>query len=431
VLYYFPSRIFISEFSKSKIQNIIDENDLAGWFTETDSSSIKKIGTSSLFLRGMGSRTGLKAVTGNLLIFDEVEEITDQSLIALAMERLSHVENPTIRRLSVPSLPGWGINSFFLRTDQRFWLLKCQSCNEYTCLEDFAHNLEACLHDLGDRVIRACPKCGAELDIARGEWVAKCPGVKDFRGYHVSQLYSRFVNPRSLLETYRIGKNMTSFFCDKLGIPFTEAENQITVPEVMALCGEHGILDSDPGIGFLGCDQGADLHATIISHNPGATARITYLAILKDWEQLDRLMKNFNVSRAVVDGLPDQRGARAFAERFRGRVFLSFYRDNMKGKYRWSEKDLTVASDRTESLDASGNVIYKKAIILPRESEIIRTFAQHMSGTAKKLIEDSQTGSQRYVYIKLAPDHFRHSFSYAVMSWQYGAGSFFGQSDLG
>ncbi len=43
VIYFFPSRTFMSEFSKSKIQNIIDENSLGSWFTETDSAVIKKI----------------------------------------------------------------------------------------------------------------------------------------------------------------------------------------------------------------------------------------------------------------------------------------------------------------------------------------------------------------------------------------------------
>jgi phage terminase large subunit GpA-like protein len=109
----------------------------------------------------MASRTGLKSLTCNAIKFDEVEEIEKMSLIDLAMERLSHIENPVVHRLSVPSLPEYGINGFFLRTDQRFWLLKCRRCNEYTCMED---SFPDCLVEVEGRVIRACIKCGSELD---------------------------------------------------------------------------------------------------------------------------------------------------------------------------------------------------------------------------------------------------------------------------
>jgi hypothetical protein len=43
ILYLFPSRIFVTEFSKTKLQNIIDENDFRNWFTETDVTNVKRV----------------------------------------------------------------------------------------------------------------------------------------------------------------------------------------------------------------------------------------------------------------------------------------------------------------------------------------------------------------------------------------------------
>ncbi len=37
---------------------------------------------------------------------------------------------------------------------------------------------------------------------------------------------------------------------------------------------------------------------------------------------------------------------------------------------------------------------------------------------SKKLEEDEETGSKRYVYVKLGPDHFRHAFNYECMARQ-------------
>ncbi len=70
-------------------------------------------------------------------------------------------------------------------------------------------------------------------------------------------------------------------------------------------------------------------------------------------------------------------------------------------------------------------------IILPKECEITREFALHLHNVAKKLEEDEETGSKRYLYLKLGADHFRHAFNYEAMARQFGSGSFFGDCDLG
>ena len=175
----------------------------------------------------------------------------------------------------------------------------------------------------------------------------------------------------------------------------------------------------------MGVDQGRDLHVVIGKRQPGKGGKIIHHGVYRDWEELDRLMKAFNVSRCVVDALPETRNARAFAERHRGRVFLCFYQEHQKGRYAWNEKDLTVSCNRTESLDSSHNEVLGGKIILPKECEIVREFAQHLHNVAKRLEENEETGSKRYVYVRLGPDHFRHALNYEAMARQYGAGSFF------
>jgi hypothetical protein len=418
VMYLFPSRTFVTEFSKTKLQNIIDENDFREWFVETDAANVKKIGTSSLFLRGMTSRTGLKSVSVNKLVLDEVEEVENKLLIDLAMERVSHIENPVIHRLSVPSLPQYGIDSFFEKTDQRYWLLKCPRCNEYTCMENEFPN---CLLEVGDQVIRTCIKCHSELDISQGEWVPKFPNVTDRRGYHVSQLFSKYVSPASLLQTFREGKNPTIFWNDKIGLPYVEAQNRLSVQEVLDLCGDHGISDEDQGPTFAGIDQGSrELHITIAKKGP-SKVKIIYIGILKEFEEIDTLIniKRFNIARLVIDGMPETRQARALAQRHPGKIFLAFYNDHQRGFYRWNEQNWTVLVNRSESLDASGLEILNGNVVLPRESEITRLFANQLSHCAKRLITDEEDGSQRYTYFRIGgEDHFRHSWNYCVMAYQ-------------
>jgi hypothetical protein len=49
---------------------------------------------------------------------------------------------------------------------------------------------------------------------------------------------------------------------------------------------------------------------------------------------------------------------------------------------------------------------------------------------AKKLEEDEETGSKRYVYVKLGPDHFRHALNYEAMARQFGADPFWAGCDF-
>jgi hypothetical protein len=69
-------------------------------------------------------------------------------------------------------------------------------------------------------------------------------------------------------------------------------------------------------------------------------------------------------------------------------------------------------------------------IVFPKECDIVKEFANHLHNVAKKLEEDEETGSKRYVYVKLGPDHFRHAFNYEAMARGFGSASYFGGYDL-
>lgn len=330
-----------------------------------------------------------------------------------ADSQMGHSEFKEVLKLSNPTLPDYGIDKAFQETDQRFWLLKCERCGEYTCLED---TFPDCLLEVAGRVIRACRKCQGELNPSIGEWVPKRPAITDKRGYHYSQLFSHFVDPASILHQFRTTKNLTDFYNLKIGIAYVEATNRLSVQEVLSLCGSEGIASQDPGPCYMGVDQGKDLHVVIGKRHAQNAGTIVHLGVYRDWNELDPLMGAFHVSRCVVDALPETRNARAFAERHKGRVFLNFYSEHQKGSYAWNEAALTVSCNRTESLDASHREITDRSLILPRECEITRVFAEHLHNVAKKLEEDDETGSKRYVYVRLGPDHFRHAFNYEAIA---------------
>lgn len=427
-LYLFPSRTDALDFSKSRLSNLIEENPntIGQWLRDTDSAGLKKVWKSFLYIRGMHSKVGLKSIPVDFVIFDELDE-APQNAVDMAMERMGHSEHRLVLQLSNPTLPDYGVDKAFQETDQRYWLLKCEKCGEYTCLED---TFPDCLITVKNRVIRACQKCHSELNPSVGQWVAKKPRITEKRGYHYSQLFSHFIRPGDILHQFRTTNNLTDFYNLKIGNPYVEATNRLSIQDVLSLCGSEGIVNEDYGPCSMGVDQGKDLHVVIGKRHLQKAGQIKHLGVYKDWEELDGLMKNFTVSRCVVDALPETRNARAFAERYRGRVFLNYYNERQKGHYKWDEGEFVVSCNRTESLDASHREILDQDIVLPKECKIVQEFAQHLHNVAKRLEEDEETGSKRYVYIKLGADHFRHAFNYEAMARQFGAGSFFGNCDL-
>lgn len=431
ILYLFPSKSDVTDFSRGRVSPLIDDNpDTIGkWLSDTDQANIKRIWNAFLYLRGMRSRVSLKSIPVDFIIFDELDE-APQNAIDMALERMAHSEFGHILKLSNPTLPDYGVDKAFQETDQRFWFLKCEKCGHYTdIVGNFPTEPNKEVPVLRERkdgsVYRVCLKCEGELNPSVGEWVAKHPSVTDKRGRQYSQLFSHYVDPKDILYQYRTTDNLTDFYNLKIGLAYVEATNRLTIQDILALCHGYSVVLEDTGPCFMGVDQGKDLHV-VIGKKGNPKDRIPHLGVYKDWEDLDPLMKKFNVLRCVVDALPETRNARAFANRFPGKVYLNYYNEHRKGNYAWNEKELIVQCNRTESLDSSHREIADGRVELPRQCEVVEEFAKHLHNVAKKLEEiertdkntgqKEKTGEKRYVYVRLGVDHFRHAYNYEVMA---------------
>src|SRR5437867_6719352 len=77
VIYLFPTRTDVLEFSKSRVGPLIEDNPfLAKNMRDTDTAGLKRIGSAHLYLRGMQSALGLKSVPADMIVFDELNEAT-------------------------------------------------------------------------------------------------------------------------------------------------------------------------------------------------------------------------------------------------------------------------------------------------------------------------------------------------------------------
>ena len=461
ILYYFPAANNVTDFSQARVGPLIDENPetIASHVKETNRANLRRFSGGFLHLLGMRSTMSVKSIPASMLIFDEFDE-APQLNFDKAMERIGGVlesegDPPEVRLISNPSLPDYGVSRLFEETDQRYWLLICPSCGHENCMEDaFLEWVNGKspppLLEVGDRVIRACTKCQTELNPAKGVWRAKRPSITEKRGYHYTQLWSQTImhSPEKVLAKYHLALktgNLQDFFNLVIGIGYVEAENRLTMEEVLDLCGMKGIPDSDPGPCYMGVDVrgSGDLHVVIGKRLADSTfAEVIYLGIKKEFEEIYDLFDQFHCIRGILDGKPEGHSARKFVRKYPGKVFMYFDNVNQKGSYKWDKKEYKVDANRTEGLDSSHNAIRKQQVIFPKNCEITRMFAKHCNAIARKLEEIEEvdpktgmkrkTGQSRYVWVKLTgDDHFRFAFNLFWMAFGLGLDGIFSDLEIG
>ncbi len=427
VIYFFPTRTDVLDFSKSRVTPLLAENPfLSKLMTDTDTAGLKRIGDAHLYLRGMQSTVGMKSVPADMVVFDELDE-TEPAAKAMALERLAHSEYKRVIELSNPSLPEYGIDEQYQKSDQRHWTLRCPSCGTWTALDKafpvkMGQEVRIILPRPDGSFYRACPKCSAELDLAAGEWRADYPD-RPIHGYRISQLFSSTVDPGEILQEYRTTRYPDRFYNLKVGVPWADLDRRLDLMSVLALCGDQPMAESSTDATCtMGVDTGRDLHVVVLREDERSEAdrrRLVHLAVCHDFAELDGIMERFEIDRCVIDGLPETHATRAFAKRHPGLVFLNFFNEHQRGAPKWDVQNAVVQINRTEALDASRAAVREMKVVLPRRSPVVEEFARHMAADAKVLVEDEDTGAKKFRYVRTAADHFSLAFTYA---WLAGSG---------
>jgi len=436
VLYLFPSKDTVTDFSASRFKPLITDNHeaIGQHVRDTDRSNLKQIGQGFLYFRSGAlskivqgqhkTSAQLVAIPVDAVVYDEWD-LMSPATRELAVRRMEQSNIQAEAFLSNPTLPDYGIESVYAKSDMSVWMIKCDKCGGYTCLE---LEYEKALHRLPNgKVLRLCARCrDREIYPRNGLWDARHPD-RAMAGFWISHLcnyktdFRQGTDPAHILDMIenppRESYKVTHFWNMDMGMGHVSVRDRLSYQQVLDRCGDYGMENRDPGPCSMGVDQGNDINV-VIGKKAFAGDKVVHIGTYIDWTELDNLMKDFKVSRCVVDALPETRNARAFAGRFPGKVYLNYYNEHQKGSYSWNEKEHTVSCNRTESLDSSHREIMEEAVILPKQCEVIEEFAKHMRNTAKRLEEDPETGSQRYVYVKLGTDHFRHAFNYFVMGLQ-------------
>jgi acyl CoA:acetate/3-ketoacid CoA transferase alpha subunit len=429
VLYLFPTADEVSDFSRSRFKTFLKNNPVVGRHVkDTDSVEVKKIGQGTLFLRGarlsqdiqgaQKTSSKLKSLPVDLLVGDEIDEM-DEGALDLAKGRLDHSALQEEWYLANPTVPGFGVDALYESSDQRMWTIECEKCGRENVLE---LQFPDCLQRQKDgRVIRACKKCGFELDPRAGYWVAQYPSrSNDMVGWCISHLNSKWTNPKTILDEFEDPEtDLVRFYNRRLARAYVSAENKLRQNDIYLCCGKDEMAHRSMGPCAMGVDVGKKLHVAIGQKVALAGVKIVKMLRANDFNDVWQIANTFNVRSAVFDMLPETHKVREFCTSAPYQAFGCFYSEKQQGVAAWNETNRSIMVNRTEICDASHRLVVTPGRLeIPRKDDEVKEFAKECCNIAKVKEEDPRTGSAVYRYRKLGDDHYRHALNYLMLACQ-------------
>jgi hypothetical protein len=450
VLYVLPTALNASDFSKSRFGPALSHSPyLEALFSDTDAVNIKRTPTNTLYVRGSRGDSNLKSIPVSELILDELDEM-NQKQIELAIRRLDGQRIKHVWGISTPTIHGHGIHKYYQGTTQEHFHFKCPCCSRWTELL-----WPDCIEIIGEHVadVRCkdsflkCKECKGRLEhqdkpsfLRAGKWIATNQQASaDYRGFHISQLYSFTVSPAELVQYYMRGTGdefaMKEFHNSSLGQPFINDGAKVSDDDIDHCIGGHSKEDARPESGgsriiTMGVDQGKWSYVSInewffpswtIDINAASHGRVLWEGKFyeDEWDtRLNELMREWQVLACVIDADPQINEARRFARRFPGYVWLCRYRAGQSAK----EISLTneddgapmATVDRTNWLSASlGRFRQPRRIELPKD--VSHEYREHIKSPVRTYKKDDE-GNVYATFESVGADHFAHAQNYAEIA---------------
>ena len=433
VQYVFPTETAMREFVQSRFNVVLRRNPLIrAMVKDTDTTYYKRIGESNLFMNGGGLTTSIEGMQLetmtfrskqiDLAIIDELDMFDNANeVVKSALTSMKNSLNKAVTAISNPSIPNYGIDKLFQKSNQMFWYRQCKSdCGTLTCADKEFPNLidkEGC----------HCKKCGSLL-VYRGLWKPDYPerkdlyGIrsKDWEGYHISDLNAPNDDPYSILEQWQDKSDMNQEKVNKfsLGLPFMPRTSKLTLMEVYDCCGIYPEYDRFDGPAAMGVDVGSSsgFHVVIGYRTSKDSYEVINVDKVETFEDVVLLGHRFGVRNCVCDMLPEPTYARKFQKEAGFTVWLCLYNTtNPVDETVWNDDNKTVKVYRNYIFDTSQRMVAEKRIKLPRRNAKIEEFAKQYV-VPVKIPDVKRQGNVFKWFSPSVNDHYRNTTNYFLLA---------------
>lgn len=436
-MFTFPRNRQLVDFVKTRMNPVLENNDYFKTILDKNMNSIevKKIRDSFMMFRSAWGGALGEGADIDFLAFDEYDRMSDGVELAF-QESMKSSAFGLLRRWSTPTIPGRGINLQFGKSDQNFYMHKCEKCNHWQILsmEDNIiqvkpNGVNLLTDEVEDGTFAfVCAKCSQPLDRwYNGSWVAKYPDRKGIRGYHISQLNAVWISADDIKRRELKYSSKQLFYNYVIGEPFSAEGLIITEEDVLASTRlEKRVLSrKDYQKVVVGIDWGITNYCMVMGLKDDGRVDMLNMFAFKD-NPTKPLEPVGLIGASITPYDPDIIIADAgfgadrnsyLMQLFPGRTWACQY-NTYKGKSKpmdsWNETARLVNVDKTLKVQRLLHTVKARGIGFWRTDEDMIILTKHLSNT-RIMEEESDNGEIYNIATRIGADHYASAACYCLI----------------
>jgi hypothetical protein len=140
------------------------------------------------------------------------------------------------------------------------------------------------------------------------------------------------------------------------------------------------------------------------------------LGVTDSWQDIEDLMKIYDVECAVFDALPDLTEPRKLRDKYPGIVWLNYFKKEIKEAdfIRWDYDSHTVYCDRTKIIQQAIDKFVNRQIRIQIKAEELGDYIAHWQ-SLYKMVEKDNLGIERDMWESNVDDHYVFATLYGLM----------------
>jgi hypothetical protein len=436
IIYVLPSQKFAAKFASSRIDPVIEASDRLKAITDRNinSTELKKIGSSFLFLAGAASETQAISIPAKVLIVDELAFCNPQ-VLSVFSSRLGHQKEHEriIRQFSSPLHPKSDISALFEAGTQKIYMVwheKCGKWSEADVVEQLIlPGYDGHLTDLSYSELRGlegnipqafirCEHCHEEITQANlcnpdyRAWVPRYP-ERTISSFDAGPLcVPEIRTPQAILKDLFLYRNTARWVQYSLGRPAESASEMILESSLERCFTVSQDMASSQSYGVIGVDIGKVSHYAVGKRTDGVF-NITQLGTVTQDEEgatqnkIIQLQRERRAQQIVIDMMPDVSIVKAVQGQVPVGMCWGVYSVTGRGKgnlelLEKKEKEGVISVARTRAMDAFVTEFNEGKIRLPKGLADEKEVRAHLTAM-KRVISLDSAGEDKAQWVASNP----------------------------
>jgi hypothetical protein len=417
--YILPTVEMVQKFVGSKVNRMAQQNPIIEkWFKEKDSISQKQIDENYVFYLGAQTDRSAIMLTLDMLVADEYDK-APQEILEIYDSRLQHSKYGYKWVFSNPTIPEFGVDRFWLQSDQKKWHIK-HSCGKQYVMD------ESCINYTSE--IYQCPHCQGVItreEIRMGEWIPTAVG--EWSGYWIPLWINPMIEAKKICE-HKKTKSREYFYNFVAGLPYVNPNDALNQRILDGCLTEE--INQRLSRTIIGLDTGHSLHYTMMNREGvfyyGYCPSVAESNIkgYDPYDEIDKIMEEDKNAILISDQGGDLIGVRKLQAKYTGRVYLCWFVKETRNQQliRWGDGDEwgKVLVDRNRAVQLAVDQLNETRIQFNGSKEDWQDYFNHWLNIYRiKEIEMGEENdpqySWRWVWKRKGPDHWAMATIYGLV----------------